>query len=239
MKLAIVIALLVAPPAFADVIELKTGQRVEGTLKTATPASVTVEVGGQAITFEGDKVRAIYFGAAPVSGGVQSVTPAREAITALRGLESATSARVSYRDYGPRLQDTKIVVDRYVQSRAEPEAQPTIQAAMDFYLLASRAWALQIIRGPSQAQYENVGRDPVISQCQRLSEFVDKISTGLDRGATRRFTKEESAGMVLSSPPALQRVWSCASDKIGGEASEMSLSLTALEAAEAEQLLGK
>src|SRR5260370_36143805 len=113
MKLAIMFALLVAPPAFADVIELKTGQRVEGTLKTATPASVTVEVGGQAITFEGDKARAIYFGAAPVSRGVQSGTPAREAITARRGLESATSARGAYRDDGPRRQDTKLSPDRY------------------------------------------------------------------------------------------------------------------------------
>jgi hypothetical protein len=60
-----VFVLIAASSALADVIELKTGQRVEGTLKQATPASVSVEVGGQTITFTGDKVRAIYFGAAP------------------------------------------------------------------------------------------------------------------------------------------------------------------------------
>lgn len=57
--------ILAASSAFADVIELRSGQRVEGMLRQATPASVSVEVGGQTITFTGDKVRAIYFGAAP------------------------------------------------------------------------------------------------------------------------------------------------------------------------------
>ena len=69
-KLAPFVALLGLLLAFpvgggADVVELKTGRRVEGTLKQATPASVSIEVGGQTITFTGDKVRAIYFGAAP------------------------------------------------------------------------------------------------------------------------------------------------------------------------------
>jgi hypothetical protein len=65
---AIVIGLalaLVASPAPADVIELKTGQRVEGTFKQGTPTRISLEVGGQTITFEVEKVRAIYFGVAP------------------------------------------------------------------------------------------------------------------------------------------------------------------------------
>ncbi len=64
---AAVVALSVTAVAssWADVIELKTGQRVEGTFKQATPAGVVIEVGGQPITFEQEKVRAIYFGPAP------------------------------------------------------------------------------------------------------------------------------------------------------------------------------
>lgn len=67
-----------ATPAYADVIELKTGQRVEGTLKQATPASVSVEVGGQTITFTGDKVRAIYFGVAPAPVTKSAAPPAAD-----------------------------------------------------------------------------------------------------------------------------------------------------------------
>ena len=53
--------------ASADVVELKTGQRVEGTFKQATPAGIVIEVGGQTITFKQEKVQAIYFGSAPAS----------------------------------------------------------------------------------------------------------------------------------------------------------------------------
>lgn len=64
--------------AAADVVELKTGQRVDGTLRQATPASVSIEVGGQTITFEGEKVRAIYFGVAPASTSM-AATPSLRA----------------------------------------------------------------------------------------------------------------------------------------------------------------
>jgi len=76
----------------ADVIELKTGQRVEGTLKQATPASVAVEVGGQTITFEGDKVRAMSFGSMPPpKSGVPSLRG--EAMRALRGQSRLSTPR--------------------------------------------------------------------------------------------------------------------------------------------------
>lgn len=47
-----------------DTIELKTGERVDGTFKEATAASAVIEVAGQPITFPLEKVKAIYFGAA-------------------------------------------------------------------------------------------------------------------------------------------------------------------------------
>lgn len=42
----LVVALVTVTAASADVVELKTGQRIEGGLKQATPTSVVVEVGG-------------------------------------------------------------------------------------------------------------------------------------------------------------------------------------------------
>ena len=55
----------------ADTLELKTGERMDGTFKQATQAGLVIEVAGQTITIPLEKVRAIYFGAptsAPVSG---------------------------------------------------------------------------------------------------------------------------------------------------------------------------
>jgi len=78
--------------AWADVVELKTGQRVEGTFKLATPAGVVIEVGGQTITFEPEKVRAIYFGSAPSPQAAPSALGG--ALQALKGLQSVTRGGV-------------------------------------------------------------------------------------------------------------------------------------------------
>ena len=45
----------------ADVVELKTGERLEGTFKQANAAGVVIEVGGQAINMPLEKVRAMFF----------------------------------------------------------------------------------------------------------------------------------------------------------------------------------
>ena len=50
------------------VLELKSGERLEGTFKQASvDGGIVIEVGGQAITMPFAKVRAIYFGAAPTA----------------------------------------------------------------------------------------------------------------------------------------------------------------------------
>ena len=131
--------LLVAPLAFADVIELKTGQRVEGTLKQATPAGVSIEVGGQTITFEGERVRAIYFGTAPAPIVAQP-TPRDEAMKALRGLRSVTEGGINQRDYAPRASDAKIVVDRYRADVPADVARDAISESPGFYVFAATAW---------------------------------------------------------------------------------------------------
>jgi hypothetical protein len=98
--------------AIADVIELNTGQRVEGAFKQATSRLVSVEVGGQTITFPRDKVRAIYLG--PASNVVSQPSLRVEALRSLKGVQSAVAGGISYSDYAPRVTDAKIVVDRYL-----------------------------------------------------------------------------------------------------------------------------
>lgn len=64
MKRMTMLALL-ATMALADTIELKTGEKIEGTLKQSGSNETAIEIGGQVITFTLDKVRAIYPGTAP------------------------------------------------------------------------------------------------------------------------------------------------------------------------------
>ena len=68
----------------ADTIELKTGERIEGTFKEATSSGVVINVGGQSLTMPMDKVRAIYFGTD--SKSVETTSLVRESIGVLKGL---------------------------------------------------------------------------------------------------------------------------------------------------------
>jgi len=62
----VVVVLGFGTVASADIVELKTGQKVEGVLKQVNSAAVTVEVGGQLVSLKREQVRAIYLG--PVGG---------------------------------------------------------------------------------------------------------------------------------------------------------------------------
>ena len=82
----------------SDILELKTGERIEGTFKQATAAGAVIEVAGQPITISLEKVKAIYFGVAD----------------ALKALRSVTQSGIAYRDYAQRMLDAKVKVDRYL-----------------------------------------------------------------------------------------------------------------------------
>ena len=99
----------------ADVVELKTAERIEGNLKQATGVTVAIEVGGPEIRFATDKVRAIYFGAASSLGPstAQQQSTLDTARKALNPIQSMTSVGVSYVEYRPKLQETNIEVDGF------------------------------------------------------------------------------------------------------------------------------
>ena len=216
-RLALALLLLSTSPALADVIELKTGQRVEGTLKQATPASVSVEVGGQTITFEGEKVRAIYFGEAPAPAA-SAQPPAQDALDALRGLRSVTHAGVNYRDYSSRSLDAKVKVDRYIQSGDTSASKAPIGDAMHFYMMAASAWNAKIIRDVKSqfAGYKAVGADQRVLECPAMKLFLEKMRATLTSGPRVRggeMTRAEEDGFAIAYA-GLPVLWSCASDKI-------------------------
>src|ERR1017187_370987 len=82
----------------AETLELKTGERIDGAFKQATSAGVVIEVAGQSVTIGIEKVRAIYFGAAPAPLRA-GPTALEEAMGALKGIRSATESGISFRDY--------------------------------------------------------------------------------------------------------------------------------------------
>ena len=213
--LALTLWMILVPGSSAEVLELKTGVRLLGTLQQATPAGVVIEVGGETITLELEKVRAIYFEATP-SGPAQP-SARGEAMLALKDLQALTRGRLTYTEYAPQVKAAQLLVDRYLQEPPAPESREgraAIGAAMHYYGLAAAAWSAQVRR----ADYATVGADPSIEKCPELQRVVDdayaeRVKTPAWRKATptAALTAYYDGEAVAAHRPV---VWSCASKKI-------------------------
>src|SRR5262249_19057386 len=105
MKNAVVvmIAILIAPALAhaVDVVELKTGQRVEGSFKGADDVAVRITVNGRIVTFKPREVHAIYY---DVERPVTSpVSRAQEVVKVLRDLQLFTMTKPDFSEYRGRL----------------------------------------------------------------------------------------------------------------------------------------
>jgi hypothetical protein len=213
----LVLMLAAGVSAWADVVELTTGERVEGKAAKATDERVSVDVGGQTLTFDRQKVRAIYFGSGPGSAAAGArLSPGREAVQIVKAVESATRAGLTYRDYLTRTADAQVQLDRHLQevTRETPQVATAIVKAMTYYTQASRAWRAQIGYGKTEEQYSAVYvvlLDPPARDCPRIR----KLTAGP--------RPEDSSGQMELVGSAVPTVWACASDEI----------------AEAERLLGQ
>jgi hypothetical protein len=206
--LTIFLPMLFALGLRGDTIELKTGERIEGTFKQATSAGVVIQVGGQSITIPLEKVRAIYFGVVPTRT-VAEPARSQEAMDALKALRSVTESGISYRDYAPRVLDAKVKIDRYLSSAGNdpPDSRKAIETAMREYELASMAWN---IKGSSEwttaDRVEQVlEKDPEISKCPGLKRWLDQeLRANPFRPAIAGFDAGENPSIL----------WTCASAQI-------------------------
>ncbi len=207
--------LIFVSAASAEIVELKTGARLEGTLKQVTPAGVVIEVGGETVNVAPEKVRAIYFEAPPSAAAPSSTRDA--AVRALRELQAATRGRLTYIEYAPQVTAAKDVVDRYLQEPAEPgsrEARAAIAEAMRYHALAAAAWNAKVGRG----DYTTAGADPIIERCPALKQIVDEAYAArastpayLKTTPTSALTAYDDGRAVAAHLPV---VWSCAATKI-------------------------
>jgi hypothetical protein len=193
--------LLRAGLAPADVVELKNGQRVEGTLKQLSLTSVSIEVGGQVIILDSTKVRTIHFGSAPPSllPNVQP-TPAQDALRALKDLQSATGASLTYRDYGPRVSDTKIRVDRYLElpEQGDAKVRAAIALALNSYVALGSLWGNKL-NGP-------VGAPAFKVYVQAQDAFQSCKQPGI--------SQKIADFSVMGSSEALPAMLECASERV-------------------------
>src|SRR5262249_28552807 len=154
--------LFAAAPVSADVVELRNGQRLEGTFKGADETAVRIEVGGRVMTFAPGEVRAIYYGPPPVFAPAP-IAELRAALAALVTLRSVAQPGVAYRDYLSQVRVAQTTVDRYLQKEeGAPAIKGTIADAMHLYALAGTAWTASTSRG----NYAEVGSDAALTRCE-------------------------------------------------------------------------
>lgn len=133
--------------AWADVIELTTGQRIEGTLQQASRDGVVVEVGGQVVRFDPARVRAIYFGTAPPVTAATASAPGSEAVRALKDFGAALQVGVNLSEFQRRLADVNARVQQYSEhSSANSELRQHLSAAVVLYKFAGEAWGASLMK---------------------------------------------------------------------------------------------
>ena len=218
VRLALLVLPLAAPLlADADVVELRSGRRVEGTFKGADDSAVRIEVDGRLETFAPADVRAIYYGAPPAPAApaaAMALPPLQErdeAIGALVTLRSTARTGVTYQEYAPRVSEARPIVDRYLRREDTSLAlKSAVADAFHLYVLAGTAWNA----GLSQGNYASVGADPALLRCEPAQRVLEeskrrKPFIWRSKGAGEAAT----AGMVIATE-GVDALWTCASARV-------------------------
>ncbi len=216
MKTLPIATLLAVGLVWADTVELKTGERLDGTFRQANAAGVVIEAAGQPLTIPLDKVRAIYLG----SAGPETQHPAnasvaiQEALDALKSLRSATNTGVVFRDYAQLVLDSAIRVDRALESaRNEPDPRrQAIQAAMAEYEFARDVWhtTLNILCCVEHSERigQSIRKNARLSNCPPIKAILAKTRT----------TDPKALGTEAILAGAEQNIqsslWQCAAEQI-------------------------
>jgi hypothetical protein len=190
--------------AHADVVELTSGQRLDGRVEQVTPSVVVIHRYGGVVTLARENVRAIY-----LEPGVASAPSLRlavqDAVEALRRLAEANASSVTHRERTRRLGEAKTMVERYVKSPdGPPGAQESLGAALGYLTLATTALDPALAEGDLAA----IGRHPALDRCPHLNEAfqwdVPRLRTG-DRARNR--------GLIVSMF-GVGALWRCGVEKI-------------------------
>lgn len=231
---ALVSVLLASLPrlAGADVVELTTGERVEGTVKQATPAGVVIDVGGRELRIRQDRILGISFEPLPVSltpappptfpppppvtpqvaapappPPARAISPAlKEALTALERLQQATAGPLVLADYVALVDEVKRGVERQLAAAAEGEAtKRAVRAALGYHAFAAAAWSVYEARGDLRA----VGSAAMVAECPALARTIAENGTRLGFNAS-----DPAFVGLMTAAEGLPALRACAGEKM-------------------------
>ena len=194
-------------PSHADTVELRNGQRIEGSLREANATSVVIESGGRAVVFPRADVAAIYLDAPAAAPPGRPPVARHEILQALDVVRGLTrNPPVKQAAYTRAVADAKVALDRYLQ---EPGADSAFRA------LVSDAWALFAVASSAWEAKTNhnanlsiaVGQDPVLDRCPGLTRALSRYPAATDQGTALR------RGVAVEAE--IPTLWSCAAERVG------------------------
>jgi len=201
----------------ADVVELTSGYRIQGTVKEATSAWVMIVVGGREIRIRQERVRSIAFdaGKPPARPAPPPVIPPlpplpaalATALTALGRLQAATTRPLGSSDYAALVDEVRGEVERSLGDPAshQPEVRTAIGSAIRYHAFAAFAGAVYEARG----DLASVGRDPVIAECPALAELTRR-----EAGRLGFDPKDPVVVGLIAASEGASALRACASEKL-------------------------
>jgi hypothetical protein len=179
----------------AAVLELKTGQKVEGDYLGGSATEIKLKVGSQILVFPVQDVSRLHF-VAPASEGDFS-GDSLKALGVLKGLQSVTKAGVNLRDYSKRVSDATVEIDAFLDKYkgGHEEVLAEMREAMELYNTASLAWSRSVAK-----DYLHI-RDEDLRRCPALRNFPERLGV------------RNVLGMPVTTS-SLPDLWSCADERL-------------------------
>jgi hypothetical protein len=216
---------LVAANADADIIDLVSGERIEGKIAHVTDDLIFVETAAGVVLIPRHSVRSI--GGAPPAGApaapgappaaAASVAPpaapagtpavsAGEVVKALKDLQATATKPISQKEYGAQVALSRELVDKYLKTtdRANRPMSDAASDAVALYEFAASVWASRMTNSaPASAA---IGRSAVIERCPALQKIVADYPPVTDQETAWR----RGVAVEFEVPTIL----TCASEKV-------------------------
>lgn len=198
---ALAVASMVAS-ADADMIELVSGERIEGKVVKVADDLVYVETEAGVVLLPRHTVRSM--GSTPAVA--PPAAPAGEVVTALKGLQAAAASQMSQKEYAARVAQNRPVVAKYLQEAgaAPPRGVDAVRDAFALYEFVAAVWESRLTNSaPASAA---IGRSAVIDRCPALQKVVADYPPATDQETAWR------RGVAIEFE--IPRILACASEKV-------------------------
>jgi hypothetical protein len=182
-------------PLLAVTVKLKSGKDVTGKFAGANDHALMLATDSGSQEIRLSDIATIQFSAeVPVASDASS----REAIKALRRLDSAVSVGLTYREYGTRLVDTKVAVDEQLEKIAEGELKMEIMRAMIDYKRASEVWEMKV------TQSEGFIRGGFM---ENISSYYKALRRDYPEMSVEEFKSADGVSILIDIDGALSVIW--------------------------------